>query len=237
MIDGGTLSDLLDREASLALHGADDAKPEGEPKDGEQGEKKDGKSTEPEPKKDDDKARTLSEDEWRQWSNFTEERDRIHNEKRTAESERDAAIKERDDLKATGATDADAKKQLTTITSERDALRASNEDLQLQLAFLRAPGYDWVDADAALKLANLESVDRDKKGKVIDTSLKVELDRLAKEKPYLLKPKKADDEDKNDDKGPKKTGDAAPQGRQTNNDKDKQARESSLRAKYPALRR
>lgn len=245
--NGGTLSSLLTLEASLALHGADDDANQDGKSGGDNQDQQDNKSGGSDPKENQDgkdgkggaadKVELTDPNDIRAWNNFKEERDRLHGARRQAEQERDAAIKERDDLKAKGATDDDAKQQMTALTTERDALLTTVSNLRIENAFLSTPGYDWVDPDAALRLADLANVDVDKDGKVVKSSLKAALDALVKDKPYLLKAKSEDDQDDKDKDGPRKSGDPAPKSRQTNNDKDKQAREQTLRAKYPALRR
>lgn len=233
--------ELLDSDLDLTITGSDgddDGKSGDDDKDKktDDDKSKDDKSDKQDSDKDKEPTSiTLTGADLRTWNNLQEERDRIHGEKREmAQKVKDAEAARDEAVKNAGAED--AKKQITDLTTERDALKSSNEDLQVQLAFLRQPGYDWVDPDAALKLADLSKVDRDKDGKVIATSLKVELDRLAKDKPYLLKPKDdADDKDDDKSKDPKKSGDPAPQKQKTS--KDQAARDAELRRKYPGLRR
>lgn len=198
-IDGGMLSLLLDQEASLAISGADDDADKDGKSNSDDQDKKDGKSGESEKKEGQDgksgedgktdKVELTDPSDIRAWNNFKEERDRLHGKVRTAEEERDAAIKERDDLKAKGATDDDAKQQMTAITTERDALLTTVSDLRIENAVLKTSGYDWQNPAAAIRLLDLSSIDVDKGGKVVQTSLKTALDALVKENPFLLKPK------------------------------------------------
>lgn len=249
MLTSGMLASLLILDASLAIHGSDEANDDGKSKDGDKGKQGDDKGAGDPDKKDDqdadkkgDESITLTDpNDIRAWNNFKEERDRLHGKVRTAEDERDAAKQELATLKAAGATDDDAKQQITSLTGERDAAVTERDSLRIENAVLKTSGYDWQNPAAAIRLLDLSSIEVDKNGKVIPTALKTALDALVKENPFLLKPKTEDvdkdDADKKDKPGSKKTGDPAGGARGGNSDKDKQAREAKLLKKYPALRR
>lgn len=232
----GKLEQIL-KLKDLSISGADEDKDKdansGEPDAGNKSE--DDKSTDDSKskKEDDQESRTLSEDDWRRWKNFEEERDRLQGARRKAEEERDKAKADLADLQAKGADSDDAKKQITDLTGERDALVDQIRDLRIRLAFVTTPGYDWVDPEAALKLADLSKVEIDKNGKV--HGIKVELDALAKSKPYLLKAKEEDDKE-NKQQQNTKSGDK-PGSNKSGDEKSRQAAEAKLRAKFPALRR
>ena len=238
---GATLEELLNRPiGQFALKGSDgkdeDAKSDTDA--GEDGDK-DAKSGDADEKKDDDKkdddgGKPLSSDERRRLKNLEEERERNVESRKEAQNEVKALKIEIAKLKRDGTPDDAIKAENETLTKTNATLVEQNTALRLQNAFLTTSGYDWVDPEAALALADLSEVEHDEKtGKV--HGLKVALDKLAKAKPYLLK-KATESDDKNDkdDKG-KPTGRVPRSG--GTKDSDEVARRAKLQAKYPGLRR
>lgn len=162
-----------------------------------------------------------------------EEKNRHFEGRKTAEQERDDALKrlkefeDKDKDEITKATE-----KVTELTSTVESLQKTNERLALENAFLRDNTFTWQKPDAALRLADLSSVKISDDGKV--TGLKEALEALAESDPYLLVAKKDDD---GDDKKPepKKSGD----GPKTDPKKNEgaAAERKRLQDKYPALRR
>ncbi len=140
-------------------------------------------------------------------------------------------------LKKDGTTDEALKTSNDELTKSNETLTTANQKLMLENAFLKEAGFDWVDPEAALRLADLSTVEYDEKaGKAI--GLNSALTKLAEDKPYLLKPKADEGEGKDDKDGkpaPRRTGQTPRGGAQKQS--DQAAREAKLRAKYPALRR
>ena len=161
-------------------------------------------------------------------ANLEEEKNR-HWSKAEAEKKRadDAAaeIKRRDD--ESKSAEQLEKEQFEEIKTTVTALETQNRDLQVQLAFLTSNTVQWHDSEAALRLADLSSVEIDKDGKV--TGLKEALDAVAKQHPFLVKPKEEDDDSKKTQPSP--TGQPPQRQRQ-----DAVTDRAKLRNKYPALR-
>lgn len=164
---------------------------------------------------------------------LNEEKDRHFNLRKTAEKERDDALRRLKEIE-------DKDKDEQTKTQERvqelettvASLRDQNQKLAVENAFLKENTYAWQSPEVALRLADLSSVEIDKEGKVV--GLKAALDKLAKDNPFLLKPK-----DESDNKGgsgnPPPSGDAPGSRRGAGGDAN--ADKERLRQKYPALRR
>lgn len=164
---------------------------------------------------------------------LNEEKDRHFNLRKTAEKERDDALRRLKEIE-----DKDKDEQTKTqervqeLESDVTSLREQNQKLAVENAFLKENTYAWQSPEVALRLADLSSVEIDKDGKVV--GLKAALDKLAKDNPFLLKPK-----DEGDDKGgsgkPPASGDAPGSRRGAGGDAN--ADKERLRQKYPALRR
>lgn len=156
-----------------------------------------------------------------------EEKDRHYNARKQAEEERDDL---RGRLKALEDKDKDDSTKLTERVTdlETNLVKSQNANKQLSLenAFLKDNTYQWYDPDDALRLADLSQVDIDKEGNV--KGLKDSLEKLAKTKPHLVKPK----EEQNGSKPPN-SGDPAHGHKKKKDDLDRDA----LVKKYPALRR
>lgn len=207
----------------------DKSKGDADDKSKESGDGGDDKSKDKkaEPTADDKRITALEEEKQR----FYDQREELKGKLREANAE----IAQ---LKKDGTPDDALKKSNDELTTSNAALTTANQKLMLENAFLKATGYDWVDPEAALRLAELDAVEFDEKSsKAI--GLESALAKLAKAKPYLLKPK-ADEKDDKDGKdgdkpGQRRTG-QPPRGG-TQKDADQAARDAKLRAKYPALRR
>lgn len=107
--------------------------------------------------------------------------------------------------------------------------------LRLENAFLTANKHNWHDADTALSLAQsggyLEDV-ADEDGVVDKKALGSALDKLAKDKKYLVKTESKDDSG-DDDAGPS----GEPAGGRSKNSKDKAARRKELGGRFASLNR
>jgi len=238
---GATLEGLLNRPIGLlALHGRDGendgAKPEDKPEEeSKDGAKPDGDKGEGEDKKPKDQAETV-ESLARKLANAEEARNR-------AVDKRDELVQEVKDLNAKiakmekdGSPDETIKQENETLKTANAKLVADNERLMLEIALRDDTAHDWVNPDAVLKLADLSEVDFDAKTNK-PRGLKAALDKLAKDSPFLLKPKDDNGDDDADKKpAPRGTGKPpAPKG--TAKDAQAAAEAARLKAKYPALRR
>ncbi|QLF84498.1 scaffolding protein [Microbacterium phage Rie18] len=218
--DGDDDGDKGDPDANADAKGGDDKSKSGEGDDAK-GDKK------AEPTADQKRISALEEEKQR----FYDQREELKVKLKDANAE----IAK---LKKDGTPDEALKTSNDELTKSNEKLTAANQKLMLENAFLKEAGFDWVDPEAALRLADLSTVEYDEKqGKAI--GLNSALTKLAKDKPYLLKPKADDEGDGKDDKdgkpAPRRTG-QAPRGG-TQKQSDAAAREAKLRAKYPALRR
>lgn len=139
--------------------------------------------------------------------------------------------KGKDDQEGDGDTADTAK--VAELEKDRESLMSDNDQLRIQLAFVSSTKHQWLDPDAALRLADLSDVEIDG-GKV--EGLDDALDALAKAKPYLLKKADddADDEDEQERRRTRRTGQRTGSGRQGSSGS---ANRDKLVAKYPALRR
>jgi hypothetical protein len=122
-----------------------------------------------------------------------------------------------------------AKTELEEKEAELKELRGTLTSLRLSNAFLTANKHAWHDPDTALSLAQsggyLEDVVDEESGDVDKKALGSALDRLAKDKKYLIKV-----EDKNTkEDGP--SGESG--GGRSDNQKDREARKQRLRNRMP----
>lgn len=237
---GATPKLLLGRPIGLlALHGRDgeddDAKPsedaEDESKDGAKpdGDKEKGEAK---PKVETETVETLT----RKLANSEEARNR-------AADKRDEYKAENTDLKAQiakmekdGTPDDAIKTRNDELEKANATLTSTNQQLMLEIALRDDKAHDWVNPAAVLKLADLTEVEYDEKTKKVH-NLKAALDKLAKEQPYLLKPKADPAGDDADDKGKQRGTGKAPAPRNKATDSAAAAERAKLLAKYPALRR
>lgn len=154
---------------------------------------------------------------------------------KAADKRADAAekkIKEQEDAKKdelTKATD-----ELTEAQQKIADLTKTVVTLRLENAFLTANKHSWHDPDTALALADkggyLEGVLDDEDGTVDKKVLGSALDRLAKDKPFLVKTK-----EKQDDNPDSASGE--PAGGRSNNSKDEKVRRQQLKSRFSSLNR
>jgi hypothetical protein len=154
---------------------------------------------------------------------------------KAADKRADAAekkIKEQEDAKKdelTKATD-----ELTEAQQKIDTLTKENTSLKLKNAFLTANKHSWHDPDTALALADnggyLDGVIDEEDGTVDKKALGSALDRLAKDKAFLVKSK-----DKQDDSQDSPSGE--PAGGRSNNSKDEKVRKQQLKSRFSSLNR
>lgn len=154
---------------------------------------------------------------------------------KAADKRADAAerkVKEQEDAKKdelTKATDDLTEAQATIATLQKE-----NTSLKLQNAFLVSNKHTWHDPDTALALAEtggyLEGVLDEESGSVDKKALSSALDRLAKDKQFLVKSK-----DKQTDDTDSASGE--PAGGRSNNSKDERARKQQLKSRFSSLNR
>jgi hypothetical protein len=148
-------------------------------------------------------------------------------DKRAADAEKKLQEQEdakKDDLTRTNDELESARKQIEELQGTIKSLRLNN-------TFLTANTHSWHDSEAALDLADSKGyladvIDDD--GEVDKKALGKALDKLAKDKPYLVKPK-----DKDDDGDGEPSGHGGP--RRSDNNQDTSARKATLKKRFPAL--
>ena len=140
--------------------------------------------------------------------------------KEKTDAEKGELQKAQDDLKEVQAGLEDAQKVI--------------QSLRLENAFLTANKHTWHEPETALNLAQsagyLDDI-MDEDGKVDKPALTKALDRLAKDKKYLVK---TDKKEKDDEDAPP-SGQAS--GGRSDNAKDKSARQQQLRGRFQSLNR
>lgn len=231
-----SLDELLNRPGLLALRGSDgENEPGDQDEDANKGDSDDksGESGDGDDKSKSKKAEPTAAD--KRIAALEEEKQRFYDQREEVKKQLKTANTEIAKLKKDGTPDDALKSANEDLTKENAKLATANQTLMLENAFLKEAGFDWVDPEAALKLADLSKVEYDdEKGKAV--GLNSALDALAKAKPYLLKPK-ADDKDEDEGKGDKKRRTGTPPRPGSQKAADKVAREAQLRQKYSALRR
>ena len=129
-----------------------------------------------------------------------------------------------------------AKKDLQSVTEERDSLLGEVNKLRLANAFLSANTITWNDAEVALEIASSKGYLADAvsdKGEVDSKELAKALEKLSKDKPFLVK-SKDDSEDEEEEQQPASGAPASGAGRKKQDDK---VREERLVNTLPALGR
>lgn len=229
---GVTLSGLIAMDSDLlVLVGAEGESGDPDDQDDDQKEGKDGNQ---QSKSENEKAQKKDEPGdpialKRELDNLKAERERNVN-KRVAAQDEAAELKiQIADLKKNGTTDETSKASIIELTETVSKQNSLIKTLSLQVAFLKDNTHEWVDPDAAMRLANLEGVEIEDDGSV--HGLSAALDELAAGKTYLLKPKEQVKKPE-----PRKTGDPADKGG-NKGDKDEQARRAGLEKRFPGLRR
>lgn len=175
----------------------------------------------------DDSNKTVSRDDF----------EKVRQQLAAADQKRDAAEKELQKIKDADLSELEkSKKDLHTLTEERDGALALVNKLRLQNAFLGANSITWQNADVALDIAQSKGyLDDavDDKGEVDNKELGKALKKLSEDHKYLVK--SSDDDDDGDDGADTATG--APAGGRRNNNSDENARQERLRSRMPALGR
>lgn len=127
-----------------------------------------------------------------------------------------------------------AKSDLEEKEKELQEAQKTVTSLRLTNAFLTANKHNWHDPDTALALAEtggyLEDVMGDD-GVVDKKALGSALDRLAKDKGYLVKTKEPDDDDEPE------VPSGEPAGGRSDNAKDRKARQKQLKSRFSSLSR
>lgn len=164
--------------------------------------------------------------------------DRLQKQLSAADTKRQAAENELQALKDKDLSEKDkAVKDLQTVTDERDSLIGEVNKLRLANAFLSANTIIWNDSDVALEIASSKGYLVDAvsdKGEVDSKELAKALEKLSKDKPYLVK-SKDDTEDEDDEPEPKPSGTSAAGAGKKKQDADAQL--SRLKTTLPALGR
>jgi hypothetical protein len=155
-----------------------------------------------------------------------EEIQRHFSARQKAEGERDELQKWKDEQERK--TKSDVENLQTDLKTAKDTiaqLTTTNQSLMIENAFLQANTHEWHNPKRALASADLSAVTI-KDGVVDEKALKDALDKLAKDEPYLVKPKEGD--------GKPPAG--GPTGTPPSGQGSKQTDQETLRRKYPALR-
>lgn len=158
-------------------------------------------------------------------------------EKRMKAADRRAEAAEKALKEKTDAEKGELQKAQDDLKEVQTALEETQKvimSLRLENAFLTANKHTWHEPETALNLAQSagyldDIVDED--GKVDKPALSKALDRLAKDKQYLVKKDKKEKDD--EDKGPS----GSPAGGRSDNAKDKDARKQALRGRFNSLNR
>lgn len=174
----------------------------------------------------DDSNNTVKRDEF----------DRVQRQLSEADRKRQAAESELQKLKDKDLSEMDkAKKDLQDVIGERDTLTAEVNRLRLSNAFLSANTITWNDSDVALEIASSKGYLDDAvsdKGEVDSKELAKALEKLSKDKPYLVKAK-GDSEDDEEETPPS----GAPASGAGKGKKEDTARMDRLKTTLPALGR
>lgn len=238
-----TLDELLNRPTGLlALHGrdgeGDGAKPDD---DAGKDTSKDGAKPDEDNEDDDDadKAKGKSgetvETLTRQLASAKEIASRAVDKRDEYKAQLAEANSKIAKMEKDGSPDETIKAENKTLTETNGKLASENERLRLELALRDDAAHQWVDNAKVLRLLDLSEVDFDAKTGQ-PRGLKAALDKLAKESPYLLKPKDDANGDGDGKPAPRGTG-KPPAPRGTVQDAKAAAANAALKAKYPALRR
>lgn len=130
--------------------------------------------------------------------------------------------------------------ELTEAREKAERLEAQTRNMTLELAFFKANTIDWVDAADALRLVDLDDVEIDESGTVDAKALRAALRELAKRKPHLVKPTKAepdDDEDDEDEDEEPRSRRSAPRMNGRRKGKDQKPSRAELAKKFPVVGR
>lgn len=164
--------------------------------------------------------------------------DRLKAQLSAADTKRTAAETELQQLKDKDLSEKDkAVKDLQTVTDERDSLLKTVNELRLANAFLSANTITWNDSEVALEIANSKGYLADAvsdKGEVDSKELAKALEKLSKDKPFLVKAKDGDSDEDEEEETPASGASAAGAGKKK---QDADATKARLEATLPALGR
>ena len=164
-----------------------------------------------------------------------EEKERHYKGKKKAEKELEELRAFKKSKEDEGLSDADKAKRAAEESTEREKKQAAElSKLRRERAFLIANDVNWHDREDALKAIDWEEVEVSDDGTVSTKSLRAELKRLAKAKPWLVKKSETDDDtDDDDDKG-KKPSSSSMNGKKKGT---KEPTREELAKRFPALGR
>jgi hypothetical protein len=164
-----------------------------------------------------------------------EEKDRHYKRRTDAEKELDELRAFKKSKEREGLSDEDKAKR---DKEEKDAEKAKHDNelsaLRREKAFLLANDISWHDREVALSQIDWEQVEVSGDGTVDGKSLKAELKRLAKAKPYLVKSQSAKDEADDDDSASGKSSASDMNGKRKGR---KPPTKEELAKRFPALGR
>jgi hypothetical protein len=164
-----------------------------------------------------------------------DEKERHYKKRKQAEKELEelrAFKKEKDEE---GLSEADKAKKAAEETTARERRQAAElQELKRERAFLVANDIDWHDREDALRAIDWDEVEVSEDGKVDRKSLKAELKRLAKAKPWLVKKAESSDDDEDEDGKKDKPSAGSMNGKKKGK---KEPSREELAKKFPALLR
>lgn len=131
--------------------------------------------------------------------------------------------KEKSDLERANSKLEEANQNIERVTKQRN-------DAVMRAEILKFPGYSWHDPEAVLSLIDSDSIQIDDDGKV--TGVKDAIQKLAKDKPYLLKNQQEEQKPKEQPKQQTPSGSAGSNG---NSPDEKNEQRSKLVGKYKLL--
>jgi len=160
-----SLDELLTKPSGLlVLRGADGENESGEPNGSSEETGGDDKSKPGDKnEKDDAKDKAAPDAKDRRIAGLEEEKDRHARLRAEAVAEAAQLKKDIAKLQKDGTPDDALKTSNDELASTNAKLSETNQKLMLQVAFLTEQGFDWVDPDAAMRLADLSAVEFDDK--------------------------------------------------------------------------
>jgi hypothetical protein len=155
-----------------------------------------------------------------------EEYETIKRRMEAADSEKGKLAKQLREIEDKDKSEVDKlKRDFEEAKAELEKARAEALSAKLSSEILKFPGFVWHDPEAVLRLVDMEMISVDEAGAV--KGVKDALNKLAKDKPYLLKGKQ--------DKDSKGSGSAGPSGHNPaggGDTTDKNKQRDALRQKY-----
>lgn len=165
--------------------------------------------------------------------------DRATRRMKRADRAKSKTVNELNALKTGTAKDlADAQAKITELEGQLAAKSGTDTTSLIREEFRDSDLYDWHDRKVAFSLLDLNEVDVDDDGTVDTDSLKDAIEKLAKDKPYLIKTKaKAKDEDEDDEDDDDKEKPGRRSGAPVNGRKrsSQQKSEAQVKDKFPIL--